>query len=217
MPPLHARSARLRPLSPLIAAGVAMALLGVAPAAHAKNHLWRFTEFFSNADGTIQFVEMRECCGSDVEVQMGSTYIRSNANTYDFPNNLVGLTAHRWALIATQGFADLPGAPTPDYIMPDGFFDPAGDTLRYRGVTDLVTLAPGALPTDGVHSIERDLDTQALTVIVNSPTNFAGVTGSVGLPTPVPTGHLAAWIVLSLLGGTVAWQLHAQTRRASRT
>ena len=70
-----------------------------------------------------------------------NTSIVCNAHTYPFPNNLVGPTAHRWILIATQSFAALPGAPTPDYIIPEHFFDPTGDTLRYRFGTDIVMLA----------------------------------------------------------------------------
>jgi hypothetical protein len=40
-------------------------------------------------------------------------------------------------VIATQGLAQLPGAHAPDY-MPAGFFNPAGGTLRHRGVTDMM-------------------------------------------------------------------------------
>lgn len=183
--------------------------------AHAKNHLWRFTEFFSNADGTIQFIEMQECCGSDVEVQMGSTSITSNASTYNFPNNLVGLTAHRWVLIATAGFAALPGAPTPDYIMPAGFFDPAGDTLRYRGTTDLVVLAPGALPLDGVNAIDRDITNGDLSVAVNSPINFAGETGSVTVPGPVEVPIGSPWPGAVLVLAVGATLLALRRRRLS--
>lgn len=163
------------------------ALIAGGPAS-AKNHLWRFTELYSNANGTIQFIEMQECCGSNVETQMASADLVSNAHVYQFPNNLVGPTAHTWILIATAGFAALPGAPTPDFIIPDGFFDPAGDTLRYRFGTDIVTIDSGELPTDGVHSLERvGFSGSEFVVGVNSPINFAGETGSVSIPA-VSTG-----------------------------
>ena len=77
-------------------------VLLVPTAVSAKNHLWRFTEIYSNADGTLQFIEMQECCGSDVETRMASTSITSNTATYAFPNHLTGPTAFRWLLIATQ-------------------------------------------------------------------------------------------------------------------
>src|SRR5262249_24215568 len=119
----------------------------------------------------------------------------SNAHTFPFPNDLPGPTAHRWLIIATQGFAALPGAPTPDYIMPNRFFEPTGDTLRYRGTTDIVTLQPGALPLDGVHSLDRSLTTGQLTLIVNDPINFAGVEGSVQVPPGVPVAAPLLWLL----------------------
>lgn len=187
-------------------------MLVAAGPASAKNHLWKFTELFSNADGTIQYIEMQECCGSDVEVQMASADLVSNGHVYQFPNNLVGPTAHTWILIATAGFAALPGAPTPDFILPDGFFDPAGDTLRYRFGTDVVTIDAGELPTDGVHSLERvGFSGSNFEVGVNSPINFAGDTGSVSIP-PVPTGAPLA-IVVGLGGALVASALAALRRR----
>jgi hypothetical protein len=173
----------------------------VASPAHAKNHLWRFTEVFSNAAGNIQFIEMQECCGADEETEMSATSITSNTATYNFANDLVGPTGHRWLLVATQGFAHLPGAPAPDYIMPDRFFNPAGDTLRYRGVTDLIQFAAGQLPTDGVDSIQRDLQTGTTTVGANTPINFANQTGTVNAATSVPA---AAPLVLIAMGIALA-------------
>jgi len=171
----------------------ALLVLAIALPCHAKNHQWKFTEFFSSLDGTIQFIEMQECCGNTAETQMSTTVIESNTQTYAFPNNLVGNTAHRWLLIATQRFANLPGAPAPDYIIPEHFFHPHGDTLRYRFGTDIVVLQPGALPVDGRHSLERDLTTGALTVIVNTPINFANIAGSVTIPPGVPIGTSVTW------------------------
>jgi len=171
----------------------ALLVLAIALPCQAKNHQWKFTEFFSNVDGTIQFIEMQECCGNTAETLMSSTVLESNAHTFAFPNNLVGNTAHRWLLVATQRFADLPGAPEPDYIMPESFFNPGGDTLRYRFGTDIVVLQPGALPIDGTHSIDRNLTTGALTVIVNNPINFADQTGSVTVPPGIPIATSLAW------------------------
>ncbi len=194
---------------------IVIALLFLALPCQAKNHLWRFTEFFSNRDGTIQFIEMQECCGSDLETQMSATQIVSNAHTFPFPNDLPGPTADRWLLIATQGFAALPGAPTPDYIMPDHFFHPGSDTLRYRGTTDIVTLQTGALPTDGIHSIDRDLITGELSVIVNNPINFAGVQGSVTAPPGIPIATPLLWLLGACgLAASGAAQLR---RRPTRT
>lgn len=148
----------------------------------AKSHLWRFSEAFSDPTGKYQYVEMVECCGSQVETQFAGFKLFSNAHQFTFPSNLSGDTAHLWVLIATADFAALPGAPTPDYIIPRGFFDPDGDTLIFRTV-DSWTLAPGALPQDGVHSLQRDGS-----VTVNEPQNFpdGGAAGSVVAPLPIP-------------------------------
>jgi hypothetical protein len=193
--------------------GVALGLLPASPA-YAKNHLWRFTEVFSNAAGTIQFIEMQECCGADEETQMSATSITSNTATYNFPNDLSGPTGHRWLLVATQGFANLPGAPTPDYIMPNGFFNPAGDALRYRGVTDMIQFAAGQLPTDGINSIQRDLQTGLTTVGVNTPIDFAGKTGTVNAATttaaPAAAPLVLSTIALALLGIGI---VHLRRRR----
>ena len=108
-----------------------IAILFAAPG-QAKNHLWKFSELYSNSDGTIQFIEMQECCGSDVEVEMSTADITTNSGTYSFPNDLSGPTANTRILIATAGFAALPGAPTPDYVIPDRFFEPTGDEVKVR-------------------------------------------------------------------------------------
>jgi hypothetical protein len=184
--------------------GVCLIFFLAPVAALAKAHLWRFDEIFSNADGSIQFIEMVECCGSSEETNMDTVSMSSDTNTYDFPNDLVGDTAFQWILIATQSFAELPGAPTPDYIMPPHFFDPDGDTLRYR-VHDTVAIPPGALPTNGVDSIDRNLVVQK-----NNPQNFAGESGSViahaAVPvlTPVLIGGLC--MVLGATGSVVAYR-----------
>ena len=184
---------------------VATALCVAPSAAGAKSHLWRFTEFFSNASGSVQFVErfVFDAAGT-AEIQFMGHVLSSNANDYVFPNNLPNQnTFHRWVLIATQAFADLPGAPTPDFIIPSNFFDPAGDEIRYRNTVDIFTIAPGAMPTDGIHSILTDQSTP-----VNTPTNFAGVQGEVDASSPaIPSlpvwGAIAALLALSLAGVAV--------------
>lgn len=147
----------------------------------AKSHLWKFTEVFSNADGSVQFIEMFvfDPAGT-AEIQLAGFPLTSNGNTFIFPNNLPNQnTFHTWILIATPAFASLPGAPTPDYVIPANFFDPSGDELRYRTALDIFPLPPGALPTDGITSRLRNGSTA-----VNSPTNFAGVEGSIDVSRP---------------------------------
>jgi hypothetical protein len=188
-------------------AAISSLLLLLAPSALAKSHLWRFSEVFSDPTGKYQYIEMIECCGSQVETQFSGQRLFSNGHTYIFPGNLSGNTAHQWVLIATADFAALPGAPTPDFIIPRRFFDPDGDTLIFR-TFDSWTLAPGAVPQDGLHSLQRDGS-----VTVNEPQNFpdGGAAGSVVAPLPVPALS-PSWIVvaLALLAATAVFRRPVQ-------
>jgi len=205
---------RLIPIRGLALWAVALSTL-VSGSAQAKSHLWKFTEIFSSADGSVQFVEMlvTDPAGTGEWVIQGME-LRSDANSYIFPNNLpMENTFERWLLIATPAFAELSGAPTPDFEIPAGFFDPTGDTLVYRNGLDGFAIPPGVMPTDGVHSLERDLTTP-----VNSPTNFAGNTGSVtvasdAIPLLPPWGALLGLLLLLALG----WPALARRGRSRAT
>lgn len=111
-----------------MAAVAACAVAWMAADAQAGSHLWRFNEIFSNTDGTIQFIELHECCGSNAEVNLSGKWVLSDAtgNQFFFPENLIPPTA-KHLLLATAGFAALPGAPTPDYL-------PIGRYTSYRTI-----------------------------------------------------------------------------------
>jgi len=165
--------------------------------AQAGSHLWRFNEIFSNADGTIQFIELHECCGSNAEVNLAGKWVLSDATGHQFffPENLTPPTANKHLLLATAGFAALPGAPTPDYIIIDSFLTLGADTLRYWSYSAAtMPYADGDLPSDGTMSLAVDG-----TVAVNSPTNYAGQTGSVNAgPMPIPTVSQWGFVTLAL-------------------
>lgn len=156
---------------------IGVAALGV-PAAHvtAGSHLWRFNELFTNADRTIQFIEMKECCGASGERLVRDKWIRSaSGGEFVFPDHLVGDTANRHLLLATAGFAALPGAPTPDFIIDEAFFALVEDEMTYwMYEAARFNYAAGDLPSDGITALNIDL-----TNSVNSPTNFAEESGSV--------------------------------------
>lgn len=142
----------------------------------AGSHLWDVNEVFSNADGTIQFVELWESYGAEFEGGVAGHPISSAyfGHAFVIENNLVPPTTNRYLLFATQAFADLPGAPTPDQIIPPGvvpFFHVGGDIVTYHPYD---SFAFGAVPTDGIHSLNR-----LGGIAINSPTNYAGQTGSV--------------------------------------
>ncbi|MCA9292091.1 MAG: hypothetical protein KDA25_13245 [Phycisphaerales bacterium] len=155
---------------------------GLTLGASAGSHLWDFSQVFSNADGTVQFIELHEVTGANGETQLAGKSIFSDVtgNQFTFPTNLQPPTGFKYLLLATQDYADLPGAPTPDFIIPAGFFAAGGDVLRYH-VYDTWSIPAGAVPLDCVHSLTRHQG-----AAVNFATNFAGASGSVD-PCPCPT------------------------------
>ena len=163
---------------------IAVALVALMDVrAQAFFHFWRFTEFFSSADGSVQFIEMGttvngEVFSSGVQIQSSST-----GKVFTFPSDLSGTTANKRLLIATPGFASLSGAVTPDFTLPSAsFFNPAGDTVFATGI-DSRTFS--SVPTDGVLSLNYPSGTE----LHNTPTNFAGAAGHVMVPSgPMPTG-----------------------------
>jgi hypothetical protein len=168
--------------------GMHGALLGIAASiaiaspASAGSHLWDFWEIFSNPDGTVQFIELHISTNANQEIGLAGKKVTSQATgkVFTFPSNLVPPTGFKYLLLATSGFAALPGAPTPDYIIPDHFFSTTGDTLKYH-VYDTITFTSGQVPTDCVHSLNRNHTTG-----LNTPTNYAGATGSVDACPPCP-------------------------------
>jgi len=143
-----------------------------AQSASATFHLWELSELYSDASGTVQYIELSTSF-SDQQFLSGhaiSASQGSSVHTFNFPANLPGDTAGREFLIGTQGFADL-GIVTPDYIVPNGFLFLTNGSVNFAGV-DVVNYS--ALPADGVNAMNRNGVS-----VVNAPTNFAGVTGSV--------------------------------------
>lgn len=152
--------------------------------ARASFHEYRINQIFSNADGAVQYVMLHESTGSDGENFLGGhalvTTSASGTQRFVFPNDLPSTrTANTFVLIATQGFASL-NLIAPDYIIPMGFIPTTGGTMNYASV-DSVTFGP--LPTDGVNALDR-----VANVVVNSPTNFAGQTTSIGTAIKPQTG-----------------------------
>ena len=173
--------------------------LGACGAANATFHFNQITQLYSNADGTVQFIELTSYAGGQ-EFLAGHTITSSQGATsrsFAFPSNLPGDTAdimsdggyyggmsttYKSFVIGTQGFAAL-GVVTPDYIVPNGFLFTANGKVSYGEGAD--TLSYTSLPTDGRLSLNRNG-----TMSVNSPTNFAGATGSVSAAAADYTG---AW------------------------
>jgi hypothetical protein len=153
-----------------IALALACALFLVP--ASAAFHLWTMNELYSNADGSVQFLEVTALTGGQ-EFVGGHTLkstIGGTTQTFNVPHDLPGDTGGKRMLIATQGFANL-GIVTPDFIVPNGFFSPTGGSLNWGEGSDVWTY--GALPAPNL-SLNRDGTTS-----INSPRNFAGATGTI--------------------------------------
>ncbi len=201
------QSAALRSLAPaprwtvLLSALVLLA----ASTASAGIHTWDVREVFSNHDGTIQYVELFDAGATGNETGVGNGTLTSSLNTFTWANGPVTPpTNGKSYLIATAAFAALPGAPTPDVIIPATdvpFFNPAGDTISFGAIDSLVF---GAIPTNGTDSFD-----EIAGVGPNTPKNYAGVQGNVsaGGPPAVPTASfwMTALLASALVGlGAVA-------------
>jgi Ca2+-binding RTX toxin-like protein len=140
-------------------------------------HLFDINEVYSNADGTVQYVELLGLSNGQ-NFLSGHTLVAQSSSgggsrTFTFNTNLPdGFTNGKTVLIATQGFADL-GLVTPDYIIPAGFLFTAGSTMLNFG-EGADTFGPASLPLDGVTSLSGNGTAQT-----NSPRNYAGETGTI--------------------------------------
>jgi serralysin len=172
-------------------AALLFTLLNAANSAQAAFHLWKFDEVFSNTDGSVQFIELVD--GSNFESSVGGQQLKSNGNTITVPTNLPSsITSNHHMLFATAGFAALPGGVTPDYIIPAHFFSPASDSLSWASGFDLQSIT--TIPTNGFDA--RLLPGSG--TATNSPTNFAGTSGSVNL-TPEPSTLALACVGILLI------------------
>ena len=193
---------------------LALAVASTPLAAGATFHLWDITEVYSNADGSVQFIEFFTT--SNGQDELLDHTLESDLATYTFPTDLdpdgmgVGnnATANQHMLVATPAFASQPGAVTPDFVL-DGpeFFDFVQDSLDFAGF-DTFAWAVDELPTDGVDSLHEPFGSNVRTVETNSPTNFAGEVGQ--LPEP-------AALALQLAGAAAVFWLGRRTALRSRT
>src|SRR5690242_10933126 len=152
----------------LIVLGMAFA----APAA-ASFHLWFMNQVYSNASGSVQFLELTALAPEQQFTSFHSLKVSGGGvtHTFNLTTNLPGDTSQRKFLFGTQSFAAL-GIVQPDYVVPDNFFPIGGGTILWAEGADTWTYQP--LPTDGVLAFNRDNSTST-----NAPVNFAGQSGTV--------------------------------------
>jgi hypothetical protein len=179
---------------PAILAVLVAAIVAAPTPARASHHLWTFSQAFSNASGTVQFIQL--VVTEDGENLVNGVTITAGGHTFSFNKSLNSASTgtNKWILIGTTGFAATPGAPTPDFVLPDNFLPTSTATLSYGGGLDSWTYA--ALPTDGVNALHRSGGT--VTMSPNTPENFNLQSGSVNLAAAVPA--LPAIGIAALVG-----------------
>ena len=144
---------------PRILAALAAAALAVAPSlAPAQAPSFVIDEIYSNADGSVQYVVLRESQGLNAQIAFaGLTFTATRAGatkTYTFPRNLPSAaTAYARVLVGTVGFQAL-GFVATDYTIPDRFIPVDGGALTFAGANGFVY---ELLPSDGVLALHADL------------------------------------------------------------
>jgi hypothetical protein len=161
-------------------------IVGAPTTARAAFHLFYIQEAYSNADGSVQFIEMFTNSDFQQFVNSSRVSITSNENSFAFPTDTPAPTGGHAVLLATAGFASLPGGATPNYTIPAHFFNPAGDTIDFGEGTDTKSFT--SMPTDGVHSLNYAGQFSPAVQDVNSPRNYAGEGGSLNSGPPAVAG-----------------------------
>ena len=178
------------------------ASLALLNSAHGAFHLYDIQEIFSNADGSIQFIELFTV-DSGQEFLSGHTLRleqiapTSTLSTFNFGNGPAP-TNNRTLLIGTSSLIAL--GVTPDFIVPAGFLSTSGTNKRvnFAESTDVVNIA--TLPFNGVQSLNgliNDPNPTASSVNAQAtPRNHAGQT--ITIPEPGATGLMLASAFLAL-------------------
>ncbi len=188
--------------------GFVVALSSFASPAIGGSHQWRFSEFYSSPDRSVQFIEMQEIAGSDNETELQRHWFETNSYNTDHRDILGSAlpfgTANKKFLVGTESYAALTGVPAPDYIVPDAIIEPDGDIVVWW-FYQIIVIPPATMPSDGVLSITVvDPLVPSYSVGMNSPTNFAGDTGTVVLSSAIPISSTTGAISIAVISALIA-------------
>ncbi len=171
-------------------------------AAFASFHLWKLSQIYSNASGSVQYIQLETAAGGQQFLSGHNITATQGAVThiFNFVKDLPGDTANKKFLIGTQGFANL-GIVTPDYIVPDGFLFMPNGSVNFAGVD---SINYNTLPSNGVDALNRSGAT-----VPNSPANFAGASGTI--PASTASNYQGLWWKASEPGWGMSVTQHANT------
>jgi len=161
-----------------LAAGVLLLALTTHPA-RAAAPSFQIDQVFSNADGSVQYVILRETAGLNGQNGFKGLTLTATAgartSTFTFPTDLPSATtARRDVLIATAGYVALAAtqpefaAAPPDYVLPNLFLPTIAGTVVFAGAD---TFSYDALPGDGIAALYRTGESKD-----NSVQDFGGST-----------------------------------------
>lgn len=149
----------------------------IATPARATFHLWQINEVFSNADGTVQYIELSTIFNFQQSLFGETLRVSSTSGTKDFVfgMNSPSPTANQTLLIGTASLENIQVGVIPDFIIDANFIDviQSIEVSLVGAFTPPLTFVDD-LPLDDVHSLGADGLTQ-----VASPRNFAGQVGMV--------------------------------------
>jgi hypothetical protein len=169
---------------------LALTLAAIATDALATFHTFRIEQLYSNADGSVQYVLLRESQGFNGENLWHGINLQTIRNGLTpmeilFPSQLPDFnTAYKYVLVATEAFAAL-GLIKPDFIIPSGFLGfEAGGQIGFGGVDGVVH---PALPVDGASALFRNGDIGPAVAH-----NFKGESASIKVSPPASTATAIA-------------------------
>jgi serralysin len=186
-----------------ITAAFSALLLSSSSLALASAHLWEIQEVYTNADGSVQFVEFFTTASGEFFLTGGVLEFAIDGipvDAFSFPNDLSGdTTADRTFLVATANFEAIHGV-KPDYIMPPNFLSASlSGSLNFGPGPDRVLL--GELPTNGIASLNAlpfDESPEAFRLnAFATPRNFNGV--QVTIPEPSTALLVASGAISTLV------------------
>jgi len=167
----------------LLTAWLGGALL--AGPANAAQHNWFISQVYTDATGTVQFIEFVgrndfqnffANGGHRIDIDSGAT----------IPLNMdLASTQTQGAhfLVASRGFTELPGAIQPDFIAENGFLDPNGDGIDFLPNRSGGDVVMGLIfPLDG-RSVSRQ-GTPGMDTSFANGMDAGPLLGSDGLPVP---------------------------------